>query len=114
MLLSGHYRSLISSYCAFETVQYSIFLFLMIAWEKLDDLNKTRSRCWFLPITMGALLDIRDLACLKDNGISIFSKLDFVVNEGDIIVIQGKSGSGYDNSFINNILFTLHTERQRC
>lgn len=64
---------------------------------------------------MGALLDIRDLACFKDNGISIFSKLNFAVNEGDIIVIQGKSGSGYDNLLTNNVaVVTRHTERQRC
>jgi len=43
---------------------------------------------------MGALLEVRDLACLKESGTPIFSKLNFVVNEGDIVIIQGKSGSG--------------------
>jgi len=43
---------------------------------------------------MDALLEIRDLACLKEEGSPIFSKLNFVVNEGDIVIIQGKSGSG--------------------
>jgi ABC-type uncharacterized transport system fused permease/ATPase subunit len=44
--------------------------------------------------TMVALLEIRDLACLRDQGSPIFSNLNFVINEGDIVVIQGKSGSG--------------------
>ncbi|EGN95960.1 hypothetical protein SERLA73DRAFT_185413 [Serpula lacrymans var. lacrymans S7.3] len=41
-----------------------------------------------------ALLDIRGLSCLREQGHPLFSKLTFQVNEGDIIVIQGKSGSG--------------------
>lgn len=43
---------------------------------------------------MVALLEIRDLACLRDQGLPIFSNLNFIINEGDIVVIQGKSGSG--------------------
>jgi ABC-type transport system involved in cytochrome c biogenesis ATPase subunit len=43
---------------------------------------------------MGPLLEIRNLACLKDQGSPVFSNLNFVINEGDIVVIQGKSGSG--------------------
>jgi ABC-type uncharacterized transport system ATPase subunit len=40
------------------------------------------------------LLEVRDLAVMKAKDIPIFSKLNFVVNAGDIVVIQGKSGSG--------------------
>lgn len=40
------------------------------------------------------LLEIRDLTCPSENGTEIFSKLNFKVNEGDIVVLQGKSGSG--------------------
>ncbi|KIM87098.1 hypothetical protein PILCRDRAFT_815556 [Piloderma croceum F 1598] len=43
---------------------------------------------------MVPLLEIRDLACLRDQGSPVFSDLNFIVNEGDIVVIQGKSGSG--------------------
>jgi len=49
----------------------------------------TRSRQMTEP-----LLEVRDLACLKEKDIPIFSKLNFVVNAGDIVIIQGKSGSG--------------------
>lgn len=40
------------------------------------------------------LLEVRDLTCLQEKGIPIFSKLNFVINERDIVVVQGKSGSG--------------------
>jgi len=44
---------------------------------------------------MDALLEVRDVACLKeDKGSPVFSKVNFVVNEGDIVIIQGKSGTG--------------------
>jgi ABC-type transport system involved in cytochrome c biogenesis ATPase subunit len=43
---------------------------------------------------MEALLEIRGLACLKEKGSPVFSNLNFVVNEGDIVIIQGRSGSG--------------------
>lgn len=41
-----------------------------------------------------ALLEVRDLACPVDKDTVIFSKINFTVNEGDIVVLQGKSGSG--------------------
>lgn len=44
---------------------------------------------------MTTLLQIRDVSCAKDKDHTIFSKLTFDVNEGDVIVLQGKSGSGY-------------------
>lgn len=37
-----------------------------------------------------ALLEVRDLTGPG----AIFSKLNFTVNDGDIVVLQGKSGSG--------------------
>jgi ABC-type transport system involved in cytochrome c biogenesis ATPase subunit len=46
------------------------------------------------------LLEVRDLACLKeDKGSPVFSKVNFVVNEGDVVIIQGKSGTGQDCLF---------------
>ncbi|KIL00113.1 hypothetical protein PAXRUDRAFT_821991 [Paxillus rubicundulus Ve08.2h10] len=43
---------------------------------------------------MATLIEVRDVSCAKDNEHTIFSKLDFDVNEGDVVVLQGKSGSG--------------------
>lgn len=40
------------------------------------------------------LLQVSDLTCLKEKGTHIFSKVNFEVNEGDIVIVQGKSGSG--------------------
>ena len=44
---------------------------------------------------MTTLLQVRDVSCAKDKDHIIFSKLSFDVNEGDVVVLQGKSGSGY-------------------
>ncbi|KAF7976694.1 hypothetical protein HWV62_5845 [Athelia sp. TMB] len=41
-----------------------------------------------------ALLEVRDVTCLKEKGVPIFSKISFTVEEGDIVILQGKSGSG--------------------
>ncbi|KIJ69375.1 hypothetical protein HYDPIDRAFT_105974 [Hydnomerulius pinastri MD-312] len=43
---------------------------------------------------MARLLEARDVSCAKDEEHTIFSKLHFVINEGDVVVLQGKSGSG--------------------
>jgi ABC-type transport system involved in cytochrome c biogenesis ATPase subunit len=43
---------------------------------------------------MTALLEVHDLGCLREQGSLVFSNLNFAVNEGDIVTIQGKSGSG--------------------
>ncbi|KAG6376170.1 P-loop containing nucleoside triphosphate hydrolase protein [Boletus reticuloceps] len=43
---------------------------------------------------MTLLLQVRDVSCAKDEEHTIFSKLNFDVNEGDVVVLQGKSGSG--------------------
>jgi len=40
------------------------------------------------------LLQVRDVACAKDEEHIIFSNINFDVNEGDVIVLHGKSGSG--------------------
>ena len=56
---------------------------------------------------MEALLEVRNLACLKeDKGSPVFSKVNFVVNEGDIVIIQGKSGTGYDRLLANVAVLT--------
>lgn len=41
------------------------------------------------------VLEVRSVACKKDKDTYIFKNVDFTVNEGDIVVIQGESGSGY-------------------
>lgn len=43
---------------------------------------------------MSSLLEVSDLACYRDEGIPIFSQVDFVVNEGDVVVLRGLSGCG--------------------
>jgi ABC-type uncharacterized transport system YnjBCD ATPase subunit len=48
---------------------------------------------------MATLLEVRNVSCAKDDEHTIFSKLDFDVNEGDVVVVQGKSGSGYGCEF---------------
>ena len=40
------------------------------------------------------LLQLTDLACNKQKGQPIFSGVNLTVNEGDILILQGKSGSG--------------------
>lgn len=51
------------------------------------------------------LLQVREVACFKEKNSPIFSKVNFTVNPGDVVVIQGKSGSGSDarshHSFYN-------------
>lgn len=46
---------------------------------------------------MTPLLQVRDVSCAKDKEHTIFSKLNFDVYEGDVIILQGKSGSGCVN-----------------
>ncbi|KAG2034910.1 P-loop containing nucleoside triphosphate hydrolase protein [Suillus americanus] len=43
---------------------------------------------------MTKLIEARNIACRKDKEHTIFSQLNFDVNERDIIVLQGKSGAG--------------------
>ena len=40
------------------------------------------------------LLEVKDVGCYKAPGQPIFSHVSFDVNTGDIIILQGKSGSG--------------------
>jgi len=40
------------------------------------------------------LLQGRNVTCKKSDNNIIFSKLNFDINEKDIVVLQGKSGSG--------------------
>ena len=45
-----------------------------------------------------SLLQICNVGCFKDKATPIFSNVNFTVNSGDVVVVQGKSGSGLDNS----------------
>ena len=40
------------------------------------------------------LLEVKDLECPRPKGEPIFSHINFSVREGDILIVQGKSGSG--------------------
>jgi hypothetical protein len=42
------------------------------------------------------LLDVRDVSCTREWSQKIFSGVNFSVNQGDVAVLQGKSGSGYE------------------
>lgn len=43
---------------------------------------------------MDHLLEVKDLSCSILKGHTILSHLSFVVDEGNIVVVQGKSGCG--------------------
>ncbi|KAK7054883.1 hypothetical protein VNI00_003346 [Paramarasmius palmivorus] len=45
-------------------------------------------------MTSNPILELHDLTCKTEQGIDIFSGAELVVNEGDIVILQGKSGSG--------------------
>jgi len=45
-------------------------------------------------MTTAPLLEVRDVACYKSEGQPIISAINFVVNQGDVVVIRGQSGSG--------------------
>ena len=40
------------------------------------------------------LLELKNLGCMKQKGQPIFNDVNLILNEGDILVLQGKSGSG--------------------
>lgn len=40
------------------------------------------------------ILELKDVGCSKAPGQPIFEHVNFDVNERDVIVLQGKSGSG--------------------
>ncbi len=40
------------------------------------------------------ILDIKNVGCSKAPGEPIFSHVNFKVNEGDVLILQGKSGCG--------------------
>lgn len=42
----------------------------------------------------GPVLEVKEVGCSKNKGQPIFSDVNFVVNEGDVIILQGKSGCG--------------------
>ena len=41
------------------------------------------------------ILEIKSVGCSKTEGQPIFTDVNFTVNDGDIVVLQGKSGAGY-------------------
>lgn len=43
---------------------------------------------------MPPLIAVKNLACLRPEGDPIFVNVNFVVNEGDIIVLRARSGTG--------------------
>lgn len=48
-----------------------------------------------LSITMSeVLLDVRNLSCSFDGGTPLLRDVNFSVRQGDILILQGKSGSG--------------------
>lgn len=49
---------------------------------------------------MSPLLTIRDLEWDKAPGQPVFTGIDLTVDEGDIVMLTGKSGSGYVPSFL--------------
>lgn len=50
--------------------------------------------CRKLKMAALPLLQLRDLACYKDKGQPIFTQVNLAVTEGEILILQGKSGSG--------------------
>lgn len=40
------------------------------------------------------LLELRNIGCYKQKGQPIFADVNLKVNEGEVVVLQGKSGSG--------------------
>jgi ABC-type transport system involved in cytochrome c biogenesis ATPase subunit len=51
---------------------------------------------------METLLEARELSCSRDQSEPIFSRVSLLVNEGDVIVIQAKSGAGWVPYVIEN------------
>lgn len=41
------------------------------------------------------ILEVKDVGCSKAPGQPIFSHVNFNVNDGDVVVLQGKSGAGF-------------------
>ena len=40
------------------------------------------------------IIEVKEVGCSKAKGQPIFSNVSFTVNEGDVVMLQGKSGSG--------------------
>lgn len=41
------------------------------------------------------IIELKDVGCSKAPGQPIFSHVSFTVHDGDILVLQGKSGAGF-------------------
>ena len=50
--------------------------------------------CQNLFAEMAKLLRVCELSCAKDKDLNVFSDVHFDVDEGDIVVLYGKSGVG--------------------
>lgn len=53
------------------------------------------------------ILQLKDVGCSKSPGQPIFEHANFEVNERDVIVLQGKSGSGYEAIAVEQWLVEL-------
>jgi len=65
--------------------------------EKEDDQVEKFGRffCFGLTLSdMAPLLAVKNLSCVWPEGDPMFENVNFSVNEGDIIVLQARSGSG--------------------
>jgi ABC-type iron transport system FetAB ATPase subunit len=65
------------------------------------------------PKDMAPLLAVKNLSCVWPEGDPMFENVNFNVNEGDIIMLQARSGSGHVASvpvflLVPIILITLH------
>jgi ABC-type uncharacterized transport system YnjBCD ATPase subunit len=43
---------------------------------------------------MAPLITVKNLACLRPEGDPIFVNVNFDVNEGDIVILRARSGTG--------------------
>jgi len=65
-----------------------------------DDCVKENSLylCRHTPVAalkaMAPLIDVKNLACLRPEGDPVFVNVNFEVNEGDIIILRARSGTG--------------------
>ncbi|KAF5365660.1 hypothetical protein D9758_003332 [Tetrapyrgos nigripes] len=58
---------------------------------------------------MSTLLQVQQLSCTAENGLVLFGNVEFVVNEGDVVVVTGKSGSGKSTLLKSLAHFNLYS-----
>ena len=79
--------------------------------EKEDDQVEKFGRffCFGLTLSdMAPLLAVKNLSCVWPEGDPMFENVNFSVNEGDIIVLQARSGSGCVVSIPVSLTSTIH------